>query len=102
MKPGPSDFKLQYKWIAGALPPPYHYEYEILVGAIGDFRLTFRPDYPSHGPAVWTEWFSVKDEALDEGNRGPGEVGLYEEQGENLIFRGDIQATQTLRRFIFT
>ena len=66
----PADFALTWEWAAGAMPPPYHYEYRIVLqkheSRPGEAlaprmqgEITFWPGYP--GPTVpeWRETFSV-------------------------------------------
>ena len=68
----PVDFALTCEWTAGAVPPPYHYEYRLVLrryelpsnveaGLYPPMQgeITFWPDYPrAHVPA-WKETFSV-------------------------------------------
>jgi guanosine-3',5'-bis(diphosphate) 3'-pyrophosphohydrolase len=60
----PSDFHLEYAWREGTVPPPYHYEYRILLDASGNAEVLFRPDYPSEQPPEWSESFTVSLEEL--------------------------------------
>ena len=62
----PDDFQVRYEWVAGSMPPPYHYEYTILIGPGPEGQVVFRPDYPGADTPVWTESFVVGDEALGE------------------------------------
>ncbi len=60
----PPDFAVTYSWREGTVPPPYHYEYDIRLGAKGDGEIVFRPDYPGQNTPVWTERFAVPGEQL--------------------------------------
>ena len=51
----PEDFALTCDWAAGAMPPPYHYEYSITVGPDGRGEITFWPDYPAEETPAWRE-----------------------------------------------
>jgi len=51
----PEDFTLTCDWTAGAMPPPHHYEYSIIVGPDGQGVITFWPDYPAEATPVWRE-----------------------------------------------
>ena len=62
----PKDFSIQYWWMEGSVPPPYHYEYSIYLGPGSKGKIVFYPDYPMEKPPVWTETFSVDDRTLDE------------------------------------
>ncbi len=57
----PADFCLRYEWHAGTVPPPGHYEYTIRAGPDLHGEVVFVPDYPQHGPPVWTETFAVDE-----------------------------------------
>ena len=73
----PDDFLVRYEWVAGSMPPPYHYEYTILIGAGPQGQIEFRPDYSGDDTPVWTESFIVGDEALE---------GLYLLMSEQRVF----------------
>lgn len=71
----PEDFALTCEWAAGALPPPHHYEYRIVLRrheppaaarTAGETlylrvqgEITFWPDYPGPDVPVWQETFPV-------------------------------------------
>jgi hypothetical protein len=55
----PSDFHLEYAWRKGTVPPPYHYEYRIMLDASGNGEVLFHPDYPSERPPAWSQSFGV-------------------------------------------
>ncbi len=61
----PDDFSARYDWYEGSLPPPYHYEYSIVIEANGAGTVEMAPDYPSEGVPVWTETFTLEPAALD-------------------------------------
>jgi hypothetical protein len=61
----PDDFSVEYGWREGSLPPPYHYEYTIIIKPDGQGEVTMIPDYPSETAPKWTETFTVKEEELD-------------------------------------
>lgn len=63
--PPPADFGLRYDWREGTLPPPYHYEYSISLGADGSGLMTMVPDYPGPGVPVWEEPFSLPAAEVD-------------------------------------
>lgn len=56
----PDDFRLDYHWQAGTMPPPHHYEYDISIDATGRGEITMIPDYPREGVPVWTKQFTVE------------------------------------------
>lgn len=60
----PADFALTYNWIAGSMPPPYHYEYTIDIAADGGGTIKFQPDYSDE--LVWTETFTLTPTQLDD------------------------------------
>jgi len=68
----PGGFALTCEWAAGTVPPPYHYEYRIVLrpyeppSDAGEAlyprmqgEITFWPDYPGPDVPVWKEQFSV-------------------------------------------
>ncbi|RME42703.1 MAG: hypothetical protein D6791_17135 [Chloroflexi bacterium] len=68
----PGDFALRCEWAAGTVPPPYHYEYHIVLRPYepppdaGEAlyprmqgEITFWPDYPGADVPAWQETFSV-------------------------------------------
>jgi hypothetical protein len=61
----PDDLRVEYHWSAGALPPPYHYEYEVIIGPGAQGEIVFRPDYAQHEAPVWQEAFAVSEADLD-------------------------------------
>jgi len=43
----PPDFTITYVWRSGSVPPPYHYQYQILLSASHGSRLVMVMNYPS-------------------------------------------------------
>src|SRR4051812_12998157 len=62
----PVDFTVNYKWRAGSMPPPFHYEYSVVIGPGTEGKVVYTPNYPSDGVPTWTETFSVTSEQLDQ------------------------------------
>lgn len=62
----PDDFSVLYEWQEGSLPPPHHYEYRIRLQSSGQGEVTMTPDYPSTEVPVWTEFFTIHPDAVDE------------------------------------
>lgn len=61
----PADFTVTYEWRAGSMPPPYHYEYTVIVGPGTEGKVVYSPNYPSDNVPIWTETFPVTGEQLD-------------------------------------
>ncbi len=65
MKPTPTpvldDLVVRYHWQEGSVPPPYHYEYHILLGPGKNGYVVFSPDYPGNDTPEWTEPFTITD-----------------------------------------
>jgi hypothetical protein len=64
--PPPLDFQLRYDWREGSLPPPYHYEYSIVLNPNGSGMIAMVPDYPGPGVPVWEEPFSLTPNERDQ------------------------------------
>ena len=47
------------------MPPPFHYEYTVIIGPGTEGKVVYRPDYPSDKVPTWTETFPVTVEQLD-------------------------------------
>lgn len=62
----PDDFSLVYHWQEGSLPPPYHYEYSIIIQSDRQGHIEMLPDYPSDQTPVWEEVFTVTADDLDQ------------------------------------
>lgn len=73
----PDDFSVEYEWREGSLPPPYHYEYTIVIKPDSEGEVTMIPDYPSETAPEWTETFTVEEEELD---------SLYQVMVDNGLF----------------
>ncbi len=66
VKTKPADFNVQYNWVEGTVPPPYHYEYTVTVDAKGQGQVVMIPGYgPGEGVPTWTEPFQVQPADLD-------------------------------------
>jgi len=61
----PDDFHVTYKWQEGSLPPPYHYEYTIIISPTGQGQIVMIPDYSMNEPPTWTETFTASVEEMD-------------------------------------
>ena len=65
----PKDFALRWEWSAGTMPPPYHYEYSLVLKGYEASQkacpprmqgeITFWPDYPGSSVPAWRETFFV-------------------------------------------
>ncbi len=66
MKPQPADFSVDYEWRAGTMPPPYHYEYSILIGPGEQGQIVYQPDYDSENVPTWSEEFTVTRQQLSD------------------------------------
>jgi hypothetical protein len=66
MNPVPPDLTIRYEWDSGSLPPPYHFEYTILVGPGNQGEIAYRPGYPTDQPPEWAEVFTVSESKLDQ------------------------------------
>jgi hypothetical protein len=73
----PADFNVAYDWREGSLPPPYHYEYTIMIKPDGQGQIVMIPDYPSSTTPTWTETFTVTPTALDRFYRLLVDNGLF-------------------------
>ena len=80
----PDDFGVQYKWREGSLPPPYHYEYSIIVKPSGRSKIVLSPDYPSVTTPKWTEFFKVEEQGLNDLYRLMVENGLFTRKWRQL------------------
>lgn len=76
----PDDLLITYEWREGSLPPPYHYEYSIVLRADGNGEVTMVPDYPGEGVPVWSEPFSVERASLDQMYATMVEQGLLSQR----------------------
>lgn len=60
----PPDLLVEYDWIEGSVPPPYHYEYVIEIDLSGASSITMIPDYPGDDVPRWYEEFTPSDTDL--------------------------------------
>lgn len=95
----PSDFHLEYAWREGTVPPPYHYEYRIVLDASGNGEVLFHPDYPSERPPEWSESFAVPVEELQGLYRRIVEEGILDRQWEPIpngeaLIGGELESIQ--------
>jgi len=72
----PDDFCVEYEWREGSLPPPYHYEYTVILKPSGQSEFVLIPDYPAADVPKWTENFKVAERDLNELYRVMVENGL--------------------------
>ncbi len=62
----PSDFEVVYNFDIGALPPEYHYAYEIRIGKDAPGEITYRLGYGDTGSSILKETFSLQPTQIDE------------------------------------
>jgi hypothetical protein len=60
----PDDFRVEYRWSTGTIPPPHAYHYQVLVEANGNGMIVMKPDYVNAGPQ-WQETFTVTKQQLN-------------------------------------
>lgn len=60
----PDDFKLNYSFDIGALPPEYHYAYEIEILKNGDGQVKFHLGYGEAGNPAFDESFTLTPEQV--------------------------------------
>jgi hypothetical protein len=73
----PGDFRVDYEWREGSLPPPYHYQYTMTVTPAGQGQIELTPDYPGAVVPKWTEDFQVAEERLDQLYKTLTKRGLF-------------------------
>ena len=73
----PDDFRVEYEWHEGSLPPPYHYEYTVVFTPSGRSEIVVVPDYPSANVPTWSESFEVGERDLDALHRLMVKNGLF-------------------------
>lgn len=54
-----SDFKIEYHWAEGSVPPPYHYEYSLILHGDGTGFVSYWPDYDMPGVPFWQRKNSI-------------------------------------------
>lgn len=80
----PNDFGVEYKWREGSMPPPYHYEYTVIIKASGRSEIVLTPDYSSTTVPQWTEYFKVEEQDLNDLYRVIVENGLFTRKWRQL------------------
>jgi hypothetical protein len=80
----PDDFGVEYEWREGSLPPPYHYEYTVIIKPSSRSEIVLTPDYPSTTVPKWTEFFKVEEQGLNDLYRVMVENGLFTRKWRQL------------------
>ena len=80
----PDDFCVEYEWREGSLPPPYHYEYTVIINPSSRSEIALTPDYPSTTVAKWTEFFKVEEQGLNDLYRVMVENGIFTRKWRQL------------------
>ncbi len=80
----PDDFGVEYEWREGSLPPPYHYEYTIIIRPSGQSKIVLSPDYPSTTVPEWTGFFKVQAQGLNDLYRTMVQNGLFTRKWRQL------------------
>jgi hypothetical protein len=80
----PDDFRVEYEWREGSLPPPYHYEYTVIINRSSRSEIALTPDYPSTGVPKWTEFFEIEEQGLNDLYRVMVENGLFTRKWRQL------------------
>ena len=80
----PDDFGVEYEWREGSLPPPYHYEYTVIIKPSSQSEIVLTPDYPSITVPKWTEFFKVEEQGLNDLYRVMVENGLFTRKWRQL------------------
>jgi hypothetical protein len=80
----PDDFGVEYEWREGSLPPPYHYEYTVIIKPSSQGEIVLTPDYPSTTVPNWTEYFKVEEQGLNDLYRAMVENGLFTRKWRQL------------------
>ncbi|MDD5168122.1 MAG: hypothetical protein PHN75_04830 [Syntrophales bacterium] len=73
----PDDFGVEYEWREGSLPPPYHYEFTVIIKPSSQSEIVLTPDYPATTVPRWTEFFKVEEQGLNDLYRVMVENGLF-------------------------
>lgn len=79
----PHDLSLVYHWVGASMPPPFHYEYDVRIGATGEGEVVFWPDYPQAGVPEWREGFCVLAEDVAQLYRQLLADGLLERRAQS-------------------
>jgi hypothetical protein len=61
----PDDFKVQYSWRAASMPPPFHFEYDVMIGPGLAGMVVYLPDYPGAATPTWSAEFTLSTADLD-------------------------------------
>ena len=80
----PRDFGVSYRWQAGSLPPPYHFEYTITIEPRGHGEVVMIPDYPAETVPRWTESFTLSGKELDKLYRVMVDNGVFLQKWRRL------------------
>jgi hypothetical protein len=73
----PDDFSLTLDWDTGALPPPYHYSYTVIIGPGLQSVLTYQSGYASEDQVeVWKKEFTLETKDLDALYKTMAEKGM--------------------------
>ena len=80
----PDDFGVEYEWREGSLPPPYHYEYTVIIKPSSQSEIVLTPDYPSITVPKWTEFFKVEEQGMT-CTGGWSKTGYSDENGGNWM-----------------
>lgn len=83
MSPTPSDFIIKYHWVAGSMPPPYHYEYSVEITSEGEGTIDFFPDYPGMGSPHWKRSFTLPLETVVALYRQLAHAGAFSDNWES-------------------
>ena len=89
-----SNIQIEYLWVAGSMPPPYHYEYAIRIGPGSTGTIEFCPDYPSDDTPTWLESFSVDETNLNLLQNMLQQPGILQEEWQktdNFTVGGSMQ-----------
>lgn len=58
----PGDFAINYTYISGTVPPPYHYEYTVHIDSDGNGSISYVPDYVFD--TAWKETFKLDKKSM--------------------------------------
>ena len=95
----PSDFKLDYDWSNGSLPPPYHSSYDITIGPGELGLIEYMPDYASDETPLWIEQFPITDNDLDQIYAYMYDNGILSTNWESE--EGDLAAGGSTQRLMY-
>jgi hypothetical protein len=92
----PDDFSVEYEWREGSLPPPYHYEYTVIIKPSGQSEIVMTPDYASITAPKWTEYYMIEEQGLNDLYRVLVENGLFTRKWRQLTAAPVGGSNQTL------